>query len=280
MFKFKGNETLDSLSTVPADYHGLYAKGADGKFVLSDAAKPLAYAYDGVNAQAATDRAALATATGKQGELTSNLLGYKGLFTKHGIALEDAQNPIEVLDAHLANAAKGLKGAVDLDKVRGEHTRATQEMERKHGEAISKKDRLIQKYLVNQALTSAIAEAKGDTKWLPGILAPKLKVFEEGDDLVVRVVDDAGQARTDGKGGMLTVKGLVEETKMNPDFGKFFDSETPNGTGHRPGAAKQPTGPAKAKTGKNDPSEMSGVDNIAAGLAKGEYTKGAGTAVI
>lgn len=279
MFKFKGNETLDSLSSVPTEYHGLYVKGADSKFVLSDAAKPLAYAYDGVNAQSATDRAALATATGKQGELTSNLLGYKGLFTKHGIALEDAQNPIEILDAHLANAAKGLKGAVDLDKVRGEHTRAIQDIEKKNGETISKKDRLIQKYLVNQALTAAISEAKGDTKWLPGILASKLKVVEDGEDLVVRVVDDAGQARTDGKGGMLTVKGLVEETKMNPDFGKFFDSDTPAGTGHRPASSKQPASVARAKTGKNDPSEMSSVDNITAGLSAGQFTKGAGTAL-
>jgi hypothetical protein len=54
---------------------------------------------------------------------------------------------------------------------------------------------------------------------------------DENGEYTVRVVDAQGDARSDGRGGWMTVRDLVAEMKTT--FPMAFESTTPSGTGTR-----------------------------------------------
>jgi hypothetical protein len=56
---------------------------------------------------------------------------------------------------------------------------------------------------------------------------------------VVRIVDDAGEVRSNGAGGYMNIGEFVSELKTKPAYAIAFASETASGTGHKPGSSQQ-----------------------------------------
>jgi hypothetical protein len=100
-----------------------------------------------------------------------------------------------------------------------------------------------------------------------------MKVVKEGDEYVVRILDEAGSPRSNGAGGWLDADGYVAELKGNANYAAAFASESKGGGGHRPNSAGG--APPARKSG-----ELSSTDKIAAGLGKGEYTKSGQGAIV
>jgi hypothetical protein len=85
-------------------------------------------------------------------------------------------------------------------------------------------------------VTAALQAAKGNIKLLGPHITARTKVLQnEKGEYEVRVVGDDGEFRGDNKGGFLTVGGLIEEFKKDPDFKYAFEAEGKGGSGAKPG---------------------------------------------
>ena len=84
------------------------------------------------------------------------------------------------------------------------------------------------------------------------------RVFkDENGEYTVRVVDGQGDARSDGRGGWMSVRDLVAEMKTT--FPMAFESTAPSGTGAKSNQTERRPG-VKSQ-------DMSSVQKIAAGLS-------------
>jgi hypothetical protein len=274
-FDFSKHGTVDTLDTVPETYRGLYAEAAaeDGKkvFKISDAAKGIVEAYTGTNGALVKARGDLKAANE---ESASRRVTKKSVLElAKGLGIEDVNEdePIGSLKTFVDGLVEKVKGGADikinLDKIK-------QDAEKRLAEAIEgeraknvKMQGALERYLIDQQATSALAGAKGSVELLLPHVKAHTKVVADGEDYVVRVVDPQGDFRSDGKGGFMTVAGLVAEMKTQEAFGRAFESEKATGTGARPGSMERPV--------RRDPNaDMSATDKIAAGLKKGSYGRG------
>lgn len=120
----------------------------------------------------------------------------------------------------------------------------------------------LENYLVTTAAVQALAAAKGSAELLLPHIQARTKVIKQGDEYVVRVLDEAGDPRGNGAGGFMTVQDLVKELKGHPSFGRAFESEAPTGSGTRGRTSGNPA-PALMQ-----PADMTPIQRIAAGLSK------------
>lgn len=89
---------------------------------------------------------------------------------------------------------------------------------------------------------AAIRAAGGNPKVLLPHVLPAVKVKEDGEDFIVRIVDAKGNDRiADGQGTPMTIAQLVEVFKADPEFGAAFEAPPAAGGGARntPGAGGQ-----------------------------------------
>lgn len=118
-------------------------------------------------------------------------------------------------------------------------TAARAELEKTVGpiqEELGKRVKQVRELLVDQALTAAIADAKGRHKILRPALEKQVRVEpNEAGELVAVVVDSDGTPRVAGKDlRPMTIRELVEETKTDPDWAAAFDASGNSGGGTRP----------------------------------------------
>lgn len=92
----------------------------------------------------------------------------------------------------------------------------------------------LQSQFVDVQATAAIASAKGEPILLLPVVQRFTKVVEEGGKFTVRVVDEKGNQRVDGKGEPLTIASLVEELKQDQIYGRAFEASGNSGSGMRP----------------------------------------------
>lgn len=92
----------------------------------------------------------------------------------------------------------------------------------------------LEKYLITAEATSAIAALEGESVLLMPHVQGKVKVFNEDGNYVARVVDKDGDPRGDGKGGFMTIAGLVVEMKKDPVFARAFKASGNTGGGTPP----------------------------------------------
>lgn len=264
MFDFVKNATVDSLETVPEQFRGLYVE-KDGKFSISDAAKPLVEAYVGQTTALNKTRNDLRSANDEAASRRVTKQAVLDFAKAQGIENVDENNPLESITAFVTDlVTKGKGGAdvkVNLDKIKAEAERRISEVTSAKDGEIAKMKGSLEKYLVSQAATAALAKHGGNIDLLLDRVRGAVKVVPEGDEYVVRVVDASGDARSNGAGGYLDVDGFVAELKTQPSFAVAFKSEANGGTGHKPNTQTQKFTP-KAN------GEKSSVDKIASGLAK------------
>lgn len=253
-FEFLKNPTVDSLDKVPEQFRGLYGEG-EGGFVLGENYKGVATAVDGLNKSLKAARRDADEAKRNRPDLS----GFSAIGQLLGIEGDDATNPETLRGAIEKVISESKDGKVNWEKMKrdlegGFNTK----LQAKDGE-LQSMGKTLQKYLVTTAAVQAIAAHKG----VPDLLLPhiqsKTKVIKDGEDYVVRVVDESGDPRGNASGGFMTVEDLVKELKSSPTFGRAFESEAPAGGGAKPGNQGKP---------KPQNRELSPTEKIAAGLAK------------
>jgi hypothetical protein len=256
-FDFATAETVDDLATVPENFRGAYEE-KDGKYVLSDAARPLATAIAGLSKALKGER----TLTGelrKKPDATSVLRDVFG----EDLDLDTAKDKIQGYVATIAERTK-----VDPAKIRGE-IEATFSTERKGFETrLAGMQNTLSSYLVQKEAATAIAGAKGNATLLMPHVAGRAKVVEENGEYVVRVLDADGQYRGDGQGGFMGVAELVAEMKTKPEFGGAFESDKSGGSQQQ--QRNTPPGPAaqQRQQQRDGQANKSSSDKIASGLAR------------
>lgn len=272
-FDFEKNGTVSDLNAVPEAYRGLYVEkdGEDGKvYSIADTVKPLVDAYAGTNKALNEARGNLKKANEESASRRVTKKAVVDFAKELGIEEVDESEPLGALKAHIDGLVEKVKGGQDirinLDKIKQDHQKALAEAVASKDGEIAKKDAALTRYLVDQAATAALAQAKGSVELLLPHVKAHTKVVQDGDDYVVRVVDSAGDFRSNGKGGFMSVNDLVAEMKTQETFGRAFESEASGGTGAKPGSMHQ------RQQREGEP--KSSVDKISAGLAKGQHGRG------
>lgn len=262
-FDFKKNATVADLSAVPEQYRPLYEPVPDGEgHRISDAAKPIVEAYAGVSQSLAAANAELKRVREESAGRRVATRGYDELM-EHLDLEADRRNPEglrEFVDGLVSKVKGGEELKINLDKIRREADQRVADTAGAKDKEIAAKDAALARHLIGDVATRAIADAKGSVDLLMPHVRAHCVVVQDGDDYVVRVRDQQGDHRPDGKGGWMGVSDLVAEMKQNPTFGRAFESEAPRGGGTPPGATRVATKPPAE--------DKSSTQKIADGLAK------------
>jgi len=258
-------EPVDDVNTVPEEYRGLYAKGSDGKFSVMDVARPLAAAYIGQTRALDENTGKLKNVNKESADRRVAIKNVAETFKKFGFEIPEDKPLHEVIEAYVTDLSdkvkNGQENKINVEKIQKDANTRIEQAVKSKDEEIQRKDRALSKYLIEQEATRAITESKGSVELLAPHIRSSVKVVAEGDDYVVRVVDESGDVRMNGKGGYMNVTDLVAEMKTKPAFARAFESETPKGSGFSPTARKTP--PVQ-----NNEKDMNPAQKIAAGLGK------------
>lgn len=239
MFEFP--ETVKAIDEVPSEYQGLYEE-KDGAIALIPGLRKF-YA----------ERATLNDTILKERKRTQNaereLQPWKAI----------AENP-ETLKTKLAEAeAAWTKEKSDLQKLIDEKGDATKQFDKwkadfeaasttkvkQAEEKVGTMRTSLERYLVESAAKSAIAEAKGNVRLLLPHVRANCRVVEQDGDYLVRVVDSDGEPMSDGKGGYLDISGFVQSMRKSDDFASAFEAEEKGGSGSDGGQQRPPRGAVK-----------------------------------
>lgn len=250
---FAANQSIDedTLAKAPEGYRGAYVKADDGKYVISDAYKPFVETINGLGGALKNERGVSKTLKGQK-DAAAVIKENFGFDT-----VEEAKAKWDELNQTVATASKVDPGKIkaDIEKTFDTERKALQ------GDNAKMKGTL-ERYLVDNAAISALAELKGNQKLLGPVVKGMVELVKDGDEYVVRVKDGQGDYRGDGKGGFMTVAGLVAEMKGDKDYAAAFESEAPAGSDRQVG---QPRPGTQRPTGTRR-EDMTANDMIAAGL--------------
>jgi hypothetical protein len=249
-FEFAKNGEVDDVNKVPEQFRGLYTQ-VDGKYKLGEGYAGIASAVDGLNKSL---KAARRDADEhKKGKV--DLTPFSAIGQLVGLEGDDAVNPETLKSAVERIISESKDGKVNWDKMKRDlETGFNSKLTQKDGE-LQTMSKTLQKYLVNSAAVQAIAAHKGVPDLLLPHIAAKTKVIKEGEDYVVRVVDETGDPRGNASGGFMTIEDLVKEMKASPVFGRAFESDNTQGTGTKPGSTQQ-----RSQQKQNEP--VNGTDRI------------------
>lgn len=165
-------------------------------------------------------------------------------FKKLGKTEEEIRQLIEA--AEKAEEIKA-KRAGDFEKLRESMTAEHAKQLKAKEDALAKKDKAIERYLIDAQATAALAAAKGSADLLLPHVQRATKVFEEENgDYVVKVIDAKGEPRFNGKGEPMSIADLVSEMRQSESFGRAFEGSGQTGSGMRPGTS--PSGATSQKT--------------------------------
>lgn len=254
-FEFGKSGTVETLDVVPEQFRGLYAPGEGGKFTLNSASAGIATAIDGLNSALRNERKTTSTLRGQK-DLGATLKEHLGFDS-----IEDAKAKLEELTAVVASKAN-----IDPAKLKADIEKGFVAKEEGYKTNQAKMQATLDKYLVESAGLSALAELKGNSKLLMPIIKAQAVVVADGDEYVVRIKDAAGDYRGNTSGGFMSVADLVKELKASADYGVAFASDAPNGGGKPNGQQSRTV--VQRQQGAADDADKSPNQLIAEGLAK------------
>jgi hypothetical protein len=276
---FEKNAMVESLDSIPSKYQGLYtevAEGEDaGKFTISESVKGLVTDYIGVGKSLHQARGDKKTASDEAASRRNALKAFEDLATDLGIEVEEGSELHDAMKAHVSSlmeqAQNGKDVQINIDKIKAEHARRADEAISKKSEETQAMQKSLFSHLVIGEARSALADAKGNPDLLLPIVEKRCQVVQDGDTYKVRVVDDQGDARSDGAGGWMGVQELVAEMKSSDSFAQAFESESNSGGGKIPESSPSNQRPS------NDTGDKNSVTKIADGLRQfGDRSVGAG----
>jgi len=267
-FDFSKNETVTDLATVPAEHQSHYTKSTvDGKdvFVVSEGSKALVTAYSGVSTALTKAQADKKASSDESAKRRGVIKSFDSVYD--GMGLSDDDRSVDGVMSHVNGLLEQVKGGkevkINLDKINSENAKRMQELSSSKDAKYDKLNNSLVKHMITEVATSCVAKAGGSVELLLPIISKSCKVVEDGDDHVVRVVDNQGDVRSDGAGGMLSVDGLVKELKASDVYARAFDSDKSSGSGAKPGSGNLPRS-AQHNQGK----DRSSMNKITDGLKK------------
>jgi hypothetical protein len=228
---FNSNQEIDedTLGKAPEGYRGAYAKGDDGKYRIAEGYKPFVDAIAGLGNALKGERNVTKTLRGQK-DVSAQLKEHLGFET-----VEEAKARLDELTQQVTSASK-----VDPAKIKADIEKTFDTERQKLVGENKVMQSTLNRYMVESAAVSALAEAKGNSKLLLPLIREQVELVRDGDDYVVRVKDGAGDYRGNGKGGFLSVGELVAEMKASKDYAAAFETDVRPGTGT--GAQRSGTG--------------------------------------
>lgn len=135
-----------------------------------------------------------------------------------------------------------------------------------------KLEQALTKALRDAKLVEAISEEKGIAKALLPMLKEQVRVVErENGDFDVEVVDENGKPMfASSAGDPMSIRGLVQQYKANPEFAGMFLAPKASGAGSDPTVHQNRDGGAGPKTIRADDQKafLDNLDKIAKGEVK------------
>lgn len=251
---FEFAPTLDALDNVPEGFRGLYVKGDTGGFSIH----PDFTAHIGGLTSALDKERKNAKVVNQQLQSWQKL--------NLGATPEELQTKFQELTEA---ATKGKEGATNWEKMKAD-------LEKGHTLALSTKDKAVdtmrttlERHLIDNVAITALTDAKGSAALLLPHVRTQVKVIQDGENYIVRVVDKDGDPRGDGKGGYMSIKDLVAEMKTSTDFGRAFEASGHTGSGKPPASSKS----GKEGGAGRDTNDLSPIQKISLGLSKGQVSR-------
>ncbi len=236
---------VDDINKVPEKFRTLYTKDATtNKFKLdADLTKDL-------------DNTGLTTALDKERKRAKDFEKQLGAWKGVGVGEtpEEAMTRIKEMGADdmSADEQKTL-----MRKLKSDHEAATAKIKTEYEGKLSKKDQALKERMIDSEASLAIAELKGSAALLMPIVQKKCLLVEENGVQCVRIVDDEGDPRGNGKGGYMTIKEFIAELRSSTDYGRAFEPSGKEGSGTR----------AQGSAGRGDPNQkLTPMQKISAGL--------------
>jgi hypothetical protein len=253
---FAANAEIDeaTLAKVPEGYRSAYEKNEAGAYVISAASKPFVDAITGLGGALKNERNVTKTLKGQKDttSVIKEVLGFD--------SVEAAKEKLDELNGIVATASK-----VDPAKIKAEiEATFNKQLEAKDATVEAMRGTLS-KYLIDNSVIASLAEHKGNSKLLAPLIKEMVTLVEDNGEYQVRVKDAQGDYRGDGKGGFLTVAGLVEELKKSSDYAVAFESEAPRGSAQQQQGRPAPASQQRDR-GVTKREDMSAMDLIAQGL--------------
>jgi DNA-binding transcriptional MerR regulator len=223
--------TVEALDTIPEAQRSLYTPTEDGKFRLDvDIEDQI--------------KAATSTANREAAQYRHQVKAWKDL----GKTPEEIQ---ALMEAQRQADEEKLTKAGEWDKLKSQMLeQQAKEIEAREAR-LKAKDAAIERYLVDAQATAAIAAAKGVAPLLLPHVKSGVRVIEEDGEFKVRVVDDKGTPRVNGKGEYLSIADLVGEMRASDVFGRAFEPDGTTGGG----AQQSRGGASQSIKGKVDGTE-------------------------
>lgn len=264
MWDFVKYAVVDSLDSVPEKYRPLYEKKGE-KFEIIEAAKSITTDYAGVVTALAKTKSDLTAANTESASRRVTGQAVSDLAKTLGIENVSQDNPLESIQNFVADlVTQGKKGGevkISLENIKKEANDRIATVTAAKDAELGKMKGSLEKYMIGQAIATALAAEKGNVEVLSPHIEKFAKVVQDGDDFVVRVVDGANNVRTDGAATPLTIAGFVKEMRGNKVFSANFESEAAGGVGTKPGQSAQTRTPAAAGA-----ADRTANEKIAAGL--------------
>lgn len=224
---------FDDPSEIPQGMEDLYVEH-DGRHVL-DVAPDNGWALEDVSGlkSALSKERASAQTLAKRVETFGDLDPGKAKEAMERLKELEQIDPTKEADKIATTKFEGLKTQL-LEKHKGEVAKMADENTRLRGS--------LEKILVDQAATQALAEAGGSVRLLlPHIRSSTRVVQSDKGDFMVEVVGADGNARIGSKNGdAMTLKELVEEMRDSDDFGAAFKASGMSGSGKSASSSAAP----------------------------------------
>ena len=231
--EFAFDQQVEDLATVPKQYQGLYAKNADGK-----------YALDAAVAKRIVDPIPLRSALDKERKLSKEATKAVNAWKQLGDDPAEIAAKLQRLQALEEKAGDGDQGSKNaLAKIKQETEANINAIKSEYESKIKDMGESLATHLIEKEAISALASAKGSPELLTRLVTDSCLLVKEDGKYVVRVVDSEGDPRSDGRGGFLTIEGLVAEMKANPKYARAFES-----SGRSGGGMPQGSGTGKGST--------------------------------
>jgi hypothetical protein len=286
-FDFEKNTSveIDTFEeVVPGKYRGLYERTTNDEgaevYTVSGIAKGIVGDYVGTSKSLGQARGDKKTASDESASRRKIIQAFEEMASSLGLDEHD-DGVVSAVSAHISDLVGKVKGGdelrVNLDKIKLDYQRKTDEAIAAKDADIKDRDKALQKHLISDVATREITSAKGKvTVLMPHVERQCKVVRDEHGDYVVRVVDSQGDFRSDGAGGWMKVGGLVEEIKQDPDFGGNFESDIQKGgSGREPGERK--VSPMQRTEGGDKTSNQKIADGLNRLVAQGGKRAGIGT---
>lgn len=253
---------IDSVDGLPDGVKEHYSEQDDGKFVLS---------VDAVGGYALEDVSGLKASLGK--ERTERQKLEKTVVKFKDLDPEKAREALARLEEF-----ENIDPEKDADKIANKKFEAakTQLLE-KHGGELGERDKrigsletLVDKLARRQEAIAAIAEAKGSVDLLlPHVLnSTKSEITDDG--VKVRVLQEDGSDRVNGKGDPMSIGEFVADMKASDTFGRAFEASGHSGSGMHAGGGGSGggSGTKKGDMGGDKKSRVEAIKNRFPDLAK------------